>query len=226
MASADGTFAQAPRDRAIEAAVFDIGGVLLDWDPRHLFRDVIPDEERREWFLREVCSPNWNRRQDEGRTWADAVAEAIGRHPDHEPWIRAYDERWIETIGGVDAEVVGLVRELRRNGIPVFALTNYSAEKWVLTREHIDVLHEFDGVVVSGEERVAKPDERIYRILLERHGLDPARTFFTDDVAANVDAARAVGIDAVRFTGVAKLRAHLAERGLVAEEAVDERPDV
>jgi 2-haloacid dehalogenase len=226
MASTRRTIAQSRRDRAVEAVVFDIGGVLLDWDPRHLFREVIPDDDLREWFLREVCSPDWNRRQDEGRTWADAVAEAIGRHPDHEPWIRAYDERWIETIGGVDAEVVALVRELRRNGVPVYALTNYSAEKWKLTREHIDVLDEFDGVVVSGEERVAKPDERIYRILLERHGLDPARTFFTDDVAANVDAARAVGIDAVRFTGVAELRAHLAERGLIAAEPVDERPGV
>ncbi len=212
-----------PRDCAV---VFDIGGVLLDWDPRHLFREVIADEDTREWFLREVCSPAWNLRQDEGRSWADAAAEAIGRHPEHESWIRTYDERWIETIGGVDAEVVAVVRELRRNGVPVYALTNYSAEKWVLTREHIDVLDEFDGVVVSGEERVAKPDERIYRILLERHGLDPARTFFTDDVAANVDAARAVGIDAVRFTGVTELRAHLAKRGLIAEEPVDERPGV
>ena len=209
------------------AVVFDIGGVVLDWDPRHLFRDVIPDEETREWFLREVCSPAWNLRQDEGRSWADAVADAIGRYPEHESWIRTYDERWIETIGGVDDEVIALGRELRDRGVPVYALTNYSIEKWALTQNHIDALTEFDGVVVSGEERVAKPDERIYRTLLERYGLTPERTFFTDDVPANVAAARAVGIDAERFVDAASLRSHLVARGLLeGVEPVDDRPGV
>jgi 2-haloacid dehalogenase len=197
------------------AVVFDIGGVVLDWDPRHLFREVIPDEDTREWFLREVCPPDWNLRQDQGRTWAEAVAEAVGRHPDHEGWIRTYDERWLETIGGVDDDIVRLVRELRREGVPVYALTNYSAEKWALSREHIDVLAEFDGVVVSGEEAVAKPDERIYRILLDRYGLTAERTFFTDDVAANVEAARAVGIDAELFSDAATVRTQLAARGIL-----------
>jgi 2-haloacid dehalogenase len=198
------------------AVVFDVGGVVLDWDPRHLFSDVISDDETREWFLREVCPPAWNLRQDEGRTWAEAVAEAIGRYPEHESWIRTYDERWIETIGGVDHEVIALGRELRSRGTPVYALTNYSAEKWVLSRDHVDALSEFDGVVVSGEERVAKPDERIYRTLLDRYGLTPERTFFTDDVPANVAAARAVGIDAELFVDATSLRSHLADRGLLA----------
>ena len=199
-----------------QAVVFDVGGVLLDWDPRHLFREVIPDEDTREWFLREVCHPEWNRRQDEGRPWADAVAEAIGRHPGHEAWIRAYDERWIEMVGGVDDDVAALVRELRGAGLPVYALTNYSGDKWALSRERFDVLAEFDGVVVSGEERVTKPHERIFRILLERYELTPERTFFTDDVDANVAGARAVGIDAVRFADAASLRSHLMTRGLLA----------
>lgn len=199
-----------------QAVVLDIGGVLLDWDPRHLFRDVIPDEDTREWFLREVCHPEWNRRQDEGRPWAEAIAEAIGRHPGHEAWIRAYDERWIETVVGVDDEVTALVRELRAVGLPVYALTNFSADKWALSRERYDVLAEFDGVVVSGEERVTKPEERIYRILLERFGLTPERTFFTDDADANVAGAQAVGIDAELFTGAASLRSQLVVRGLLA----------
>jgi 2-haloacid dehalogenase len=197
------------------AVVFDVGGVLLDWDPRYLFRDVIPDEDTREWFLREVCSAEWNLRQDEGRTWADAVAEAIGRYPEHESWIRTYDERWIETIGGIDHDVIALVRELRGRGVPVYALTNYSAEKWALSRDQVEALSEFDGVVVSGEEGVAKPDERIFRTLLERYGLMPERTFFTDDVPANVAAARALGIDAERFVDAASLRSHLVGRGLL-----------
>ena len=198
-----------------QAVVLDIGGVLLDWDPRHLFRDVIPDEATREWFLREVCHSEWNRRQDEGRPWAEAIAEAVGRHPEHEAWIRAYDERWIETVRGVDDEVVAVVRELRAGGLPVYALTNFSADKWALSRERFDVLDEFDGVVVSGEERITKPHERIYRILLERYGLTPERTFFTDDLDANVAGARAVGIDAERFVDVATLRSQLVSRGLL-----------
>lgn len=203
------------------AVVFDIGGVLIDWDPRYLFREVIADEDTREWFLREVCSPEWNRQQDRGRPWADAVAEAIARHPEHADWIRAYDERWIETIGGVDRETEALVREVLATGVPVYALTNYSAEKWALSRERFGVLGEFDGVVVSGEERVAKPDERIYRILLQRYGLDPEETYFTDDVPANVEAARAVGIDAERFIDAATARDQLVERGLLDVEPVD-----
>jgi 2-haloacid dehalogenase len=208
-------------DSRTRAVVFDVGGVLLDWDPRHLFRHVIADEAEREWFLRDVVSPEWNLEQDRGRLWADAVAEAIARHPEHEPSIRAYDERWLETIGGVDEDVAALVGEVRAAGVPTYALTNYSAEKWVLSRQRLAVLREFDGVVVSGEERVTKPDEQIYRILLERYGLDPAATFFTDDLAANVAAARAVGIDAERFVDAATLRAQLIERGLLRIDPVD-----
>jgi 2-haloacid dehalogenase len=208
-------------DSHTQVVVFDVGGVLLDWDPRHLFRHVIADEAEREWFLREVVSPEWNLEQDRGRSWADAVAEAIARHPEHEASIRAYDERWLETIGGVHEDVAALVREVRAAGVPTYALTNYSAEKWALSRQRLAVLREFDGVVVSGEERVTKPDERIYRILLERYGLAPAATFFTDDVAANVAAARAVGLDAERFVDAATLRAQLSERGLLRIDPVD-----
>jgi 2-haloacid dehalogenase len=210
-------------DSRTSAVVFDVGGVLIDWDPRHLFRRIIADEQEREWFLREVCSPEWNLEQDRGRPWADAVADAIARHPAHEPSIRAYDERWLETIGGVDEDVAALVREVRGTGLPTYALTNYSAEKWLLSRDRLDILREFDAVVVSGEERVAKPDERIYRILLRRYDLDPATTFFTDDVAANVAGACAVGIDAERFVDAATLRAQLADRGVLEIDPVDER---
>lgn len=218
MASASGTFLQSRREGLSTAVVFDVGGVLLDWDPRHLFGDVIPDDDTREWFLREVCSPDWNHEQDSGRPWSEAVAEAIGRHPEQADWIRAYDQRWLETVGGVDDDSATLVHELRRAGVPVYALTNFSAEKWALSRERFDVLCAFDGVVVSGEERVAKPDERIYRILLDRYDLDPAATFFTDDTPANVAAAGQVGIDAELFVDAATLRAQLVERGLPAVE--------
>lgn len=200
---------------ATNAVVLDVGGVLMDWDPRHLFRKVIEDEGQREWFLAEVCSPQWNRRQDEGRSWADAVAEAAARHPEHEPWIRTYDERWIETIAGLYDETVEVLRELHGSETPVYALTNFSAEKWLLACEHYELLNSFDGVVVSGEESVAKPDPDIYRLLVKRFDLDPPRTFFTDDLKVNVDAARAAGIDAEVFTSAASLRAALVRRGVL-----------
>jgi len=200
---------------AVDAVVLDIGGVLMDWDPRHLFDSLIEDEADREWFLSQVCGPGWNRRQDEGRPWADAVAQAVADHPRWEPWIRAYDERWIETVAGLYGDTVEVLRDLHAGPTPVYALTNFSEEKWALACEHYDLLTSFDGVVVSGEERLAKPDPAIYRVLLERFSMEPARTFFTDDVQHNVDAARAAGLDAELFTGAGRLRGQLAARGVL-----------
>jgi 2-haloacid dehalogenase len=200
---------------ALDAVVLDIGGVLMDWDPRHLFDRLIDDDTDRDWFLSRVCGPGWNHRQDEGRPWADAVAQAVADHPEWEPWIRAYDERWIETVAGLHEDTVDVLHELHASPIPVFALTNFSEEKWTLACEHYDVLTSFDGVVVSGRERVAKPDPAIYQLLADRFSMEPARTFFTDDVQKNVDAARAVGLDAELFTGAARLREQLTARGVL-----------
>ncbi len=197
------------------AVVFDIGGVLMDWNPRHLFSRLIPDEHEREWFLTEVCGPEWNRQQDRGRNWAAAVEEAIARHPERASWIRAFDGRWIETVKGLYPETVRILRDVRRSPVAVYALTNFSAEKWAVASGRYDVLRLFDGVVVSGEERLAKPDPAIYRRLLDRYDLDPASTFFTDDVQDNVDAARAAGIDAELYVDAARLRAQLVERGVL-----------
>ena len=176
---------------------------------------MIEDEREREWFLTAVCGPQWNRRQDEGRSWSDAVAQAIAGYPGHEQWIRAYDERWIETIAGLYDETVAVVEELRRTDTPAYALTNFSAEKWVLAGRRYPLLNCFDGVVVSGEEHLAKPDPKIYRVLVERFDLDPRRTFFTDDLQVNVDAALDAGIDAKLFTTAASLRAQLVGRGVL-----------
>jgi 2-haloacid dehalogenase len=204
-----------PEQPAVDAVVLDIGGVLMDWDPRHLFETLIDDEREREWFLTEVCGPGWNRRQDEGRRWADAVAQAVAEHPEYEQWIRAYDERWMETVAGLYDDTVAVLRELHDAGRPVYALTNFSAEKWALACEHYDLLNGFEGVVVSGEEHLAKPDPEVYRRLVERFGLAPTRTFFTDDVQANVDAARDLGLDAELFTGATRLRGQLVGRGVL-----------
>lgn len=201
---------------AVDAVVLDVGGVLMDWDPRHLFDGLIDDEAEREWFLAHVCSPRWNRRQDEGRGWAEAVAEAVAEHPAYEQLIRAYDERWIETVAGLYDDTVAVLHALHDTSTPVFALTNFSAEKWAVACDHYPLLTEFDGVVVSGKEGVAKPDPAVYRLLLQRYDVEPGRTFFTDDLQQNVDAAREVGIDAELFTCARSLHEQLVARDVLA----------
>lgn len=198
----------------VDAVVFDIGGVLLDWSPNYLYDELIPDPAQRKHFLTNVATPAWNMRQDEGRPWTEAVAELTERHPEHAEWIAAYDSGWLKMCGGIIAGTARLHDELRGAGIPTYALTNFSAEKWLVATENFPELTVFDGAVVSGVEQTTKPGEKIYRILLERYGLDPARTFYTDDVQRNVDAARGVGLHSERFTDAATLRGHLRDHGL------------
>ncbi|GAB2649684.1 HAD family hydrolase [Kribbella swartbergensis] len=204
-------------ERTIDVVVFDIGGVLLDWSPDYLYAELIPDEEQRTRFLAEVTTPDWNHQQDAGRPWAEAIAELTALHPEHAEWIEAYDTGWLKMVKGVFEDTAALVTEVRELGVPTYALTNFSADKWEIAKQSFPILTGFDGEVVSGVEAAVKPDEKIYRILLERYDLDPARTFYTDDMQYNVDGARAVGIDAELFTDAATLRGHLRARGLPLE---------
>lgn len=205
-------------ERAIDAVVLDVGGVILDWSPRYLFDELITEEADREFFFGTVCPPAWNNAQDAGRSWAEAVDEAIGRHPDHAEHIRAYDEHWLRTVAGLIDGTVEIFAELRTVGVPVYALTNFSAEKWPLAVAQWEPLQWFDGAVVSGFERVVKPGPDIFRLLLDRFGLEAGRTFFTDDTPVNVDGARAVGLVAELFTHPAALRAQLADLGVLAAD--------
>jgi 2-haloacid dehalogenase len=201
-------------DRSIDNVVFDIGGVLLDWSPNYLYDELIPDADQREHFLTNIATPAWNLKQDAGRSWAEAVAELTSLHPDHAEWIEAYDTGWLRMVSGVIEDTAELLAQLQAAGVPTYALTNFSVEKWEVATAAFPVLTGFDGTVVSGMEQTVKPDEKIYRILLERYDLDPARTFYTDDVQRNVDGARAVGMDAELFTGAVVLRDQLRVRGL------------
>ncbi|HEU4948962.1 MAG TPA: HAD family phosphatase [Kribbella sp.] len=200
--------------RSIDSVVFDIGGVLLDWSPDYLYGDLIPDPAQREHFLTRIATPDWNRQQDAGRSWAEAVAELSSLHPEHAEWIEAYDSAWLRMVRGVIEDTAEVLVELRAAGLSTYALTNFSADKWEVAKTAFPVLHGFDGEVVSGVEQTVKPDEKIYRILLERYDLDPGRTFYTDDVQHNVDGARAVGIDAELFVGADVLREQLRQRGI------------
>lgn len=200
-----------------EAVVFDLGGVLVDWDPRYLYRTLLSSEDEIDRFLTEVTTPAWNAGQDAGRTWAAAVAELTASFPEHAALIAAYDERWIETLGGSIDGTVDLLRELRDGGsVRLYALTNWSAEKFPLAMERFEWLSWFEGIVVSGTERLVKPDPRIFQLLLDRYGLEASSTVFIDDNPPNVDAAAALGLSSLHFTGPDRLRDELSQLGLVA----------
>ncbi|HLT96569.1 MAG TPA: HAD family phosphatase [Acidimicrobiia bacterium] len=195
----------------IEAVVFDIGGVLIDWDPEYLYRNLIDDPRERRRFLTEVCSPEWNAAQDAGRPWKDAVAELIAEHPHHADLIEAYHLRWEEMVAGPIPGSVEILEDLRARQIPTYALTNFSSDKWEVAVARWQFLGEFDGAVVSGEEGVIKPDPAIYRILLDRFALDPERAFYVDDRIENVRAAEEVGMRASVFVDAPTLRRRLHE---------------
>jgi 2-haloacid dehalogenase len=199
---------------ATTAVVFDLGGVLIDWDPRYLYRKLLADEAAVEEFLATVCTQEWNAEQDGGRPFAEGIAELVERHPEHAAAIAAYRERWPEMLGGDIPGAVALLADLRAAGVPLYALTNWSAETFGYARERFEFLDWFSGVVVSGEERMVKPDPRIFRLLLDRFGLAPDATLFVDDSPANVAAARELGLDAVRFRDPDRLRRDLRARGL------------
>jgi 2-haloacid dehalogenase len=180
--------------------IFDFGGVLLDWNPRNLYRKLIADEAACEHFLTEVCHPEWNVAQDAGRSFAEAEAEAIARHPDKADLIRAWLPRFDEMIPDAIGGTVDILERLHARGVPLYGLTNFSGETFAPTRRRFEFFDRvFRGIVVSGDEKMIKPDPRIYRLLLDRYGVDPHRTVFIDDSAKNVEAANALGIHGIHF---------------------------
>ncbi len=199
----------------IEAAVFDLGGVLIDWNPRHLYRKLFEDERQMERFLTEVCSPQWNLSLDAGRPFEEGAAELLARHPDSEPLIRAWKERWEEMLGGAIPGTVEILEELHAAGLPLHALTNWSAETFPIGLRRFPFLGRFRHILVSGQVGLVKPDPRIFALLVERTGLAPERSVFIDDSQANAAAAQRIGFHAIRFTGAEALRAELARLGLL-----------
>lgn len=207
-------------EQRIDTVVFDLGGVLVDWDPRHLYRSEFDDEAAMEAFLGTVTTPAWNLELDRGRPFADGVRELVAEHPQHEALIRAYHERWPEMLRDAIAGTVEVLTELRAAEVPCYALTNWSAETFPHARERFDFLGVFDGIVVSGEERAVKPDPALFAVLEERFHIAPARTVFIDDSRANVEGAASRGYTTVHFIGPEDLRGRLAGVGLpVATQA-------
>jgi 2-haloacid dehalogenase len=195
--------------------VWDLGGVLIEWDPRNLYRQVFDDEAEMEWFLAEVCHPDWNETQDAGRPFAEGIAEAVSRHPGYRSQIEAFHHRWTEMLGGEVAGSSAVLDELVAAGVPVFALTNWSAETFPLARDRFPLLDRFGGIVVSGEEGTRKPHPEIFEILCARYGLEPSTTLFVDDSERNVRAAAEQGFHVHRFTTASELRRALVGFGLL-----------
>lgn len=199
---------------AIDAVVFDIGGVLLDWDPRYVYRELIGDEAEMERFLAEVCTLEWHAAHDRGTPFEQSCAELAARHPDQAELIWAWARRSEDMIGGPIEGTVAILGELRAAGVRCYALTNMERETYPRRRTRFDFLRTFDGTVVSSDEGVIKPEPEIFRRLLTRYGLEAPRTVFIDDSQRNVAAAAALGMVAIRFRSPEQLRAELVALGL------------
>ncbi len=196
----------------IEAVVFDLGGVLIDWNPRYLYRTLFgEDVQAMERFLSEVCNSAWNERQDAGRPWEEAIAEATAQHPHHAPLIRAYRDRWEEMLRGALDESVRVLEEVRASGKRVFALTNWSQFTFPYALARYPFLGWFEDIVVSGKEGLIKPDPAIFQVLLSRTRIQASRSVFIDDSLKNVETAGRLGFHTIHFRSPAQLRQELAQ---------------
>ncbi|MCP3056248.1 HAD family hydrolase [Aurantimonas marianensis] len=194
--------------------VFDIGKVLIHYDPHIPFRQIIPDDDRRAFFLGEVCSHEWNLEQDRGRPWPEAEAEAIARHPEWAEEIRAFRRDWRQMVPHAYEGSVAILRGLIADGVDVTLLTNFASDTFREAQEKFPFLTETRGVTVSGDIALIKPDRAIYDHHAARFDLDPVRTVFIDDSAPNVDGARQAGWQAIHFTDGELLCQELATLGL------------
>jgi 2-haloacid dehalogenase len=204
-----------PATGPFDVVIFDIGGVIIDWNPVHLYRDLIPDPDELNWFLAEVCSNSWNAEQDRGRTFAEGIEEACGRHPGYRALIEAYWSRWPEMLGGAIPGVPEIITEAATAGTVMYAITNWSAETYPIAKRRHPVLGLFRDVVVSGEVKIIKPDPAIFRHALDRFGVAPHKALFVDDNPANTAAAEALGMGTVLFTDAFDLRERLKLAGLL-----------
>jgi 2-haloacid dehalogenase len=201
---------------SIDTIIFDLGGVLIDWDPRYLYRKIFKTEEEVSWFLENICTSEWNDKQDGGRTFQEATDELVAKYPDHEIPIRAWYDRWQETIPGPVHETVEILKHFKDNPTHrLFALTNWSAETFPWALSTFDFLHWFEGIVVSGIEKTRKPFPEFYHILFDRYNIDPRRALFIDDNIKNIEGGKALGLKTIHFQSPQQLRTELQQGGLI-----------
>ncbi len=196
------------------AVVFDLGGVLIDWNPRRVYRKILPTEAEVEVFLSTVCTLEWDAKQDAGRSLDEGIAELVARFPDRIPLIEAWRDRYAEMALPIP-DSVALLQELRERGVPLFALSNWGADEFEAIRDHFPFLNFFSGVLISGKVGLVKPDPRFFDLLVREHRLNPATVAFIDDRRPNVVAAQQLGFRSFLFRSAADLRENLAHVGLL-----------
>ena len=200
---------------AVTTIILDFGAVLVDWNPHRMLDKYFGSIEKADWFIKNVCTSEWNTEMDGGKPFAQGIAERSAIYPEYAADIQAYYDRWIEMIGGEIPGMREMVAELKAKGYKLYGLTNWSAETFCLVRNEFPVFGLLDGMLVSGEEHLLKPSPEIFQRLVDRFGLTPSECLFIDDNAANVEGSIAFGIPAVRFFGVDSLREDLRERGII-----------
>ncbi len=201
----------------IKAIIFDFGGVLLEWNPRNLYRRYFDRPEEMEAFLSEIDFTSWNAQQDKGRPWDEAVAVLSAQFPHRAELIRSYHEHWEESVTGAIEGTVEIARRLKRAAYHIVGLTNWSAETFPIARRKYDFLHLFDAIIVSGEVGLIKPDPAIFELAVKKTGVPASQCVFIDDHEANVAMAQRLGMQAVLFRGPGALEAKLAEMGILDE---------
>jgi 2-haloacid dehalogenase len=199
----------------VETIVFDLGGVLIDWNPDYVFDELFgEDTARKEYFYQHICTPDWNEMQDAGRPLAEATAERIGKYPDWAAEIAAFYGQWEKMLGGAIEPTVDVFRKLRQCDYRFYALTNWSSETFPIAQQRFELLTWFDGIVVSGVEKTRKPFTDFFEILFSRYDINPQTALFIDDNARNVAASRELGMRAIHFLDPADLPRQLAEYGV------------
>ncbi|WP_423148278.1 HAD family hydrolase [Rubrolithibacter danxiaensis] len=200
----------------IDTIIFDFGGVLIDWNPKYLYKKIFKDEDEMNEFLGTICTPDWNEEQDAGRSLKEATEFLIEKYPDHEINIRAYYDRWEEMLGGVFEGTVEILKKLKESGkYKLYGLTNWSHETFPVAQSRYEFLHWFDGIVVSGTEKSRKPFPEFYQLIIDRYSIVPANSIFIDDNQRNLEGAEKMGINTIHFISSEKLKAALNECGVV-----------
>jgi 2-haloacid dehalogenase len=195
--------------------VFDLGMVLIEWDPRHLYRKVFADFDKMEWFLANVCSPDWNLAQDRQGSLDAGVAERVSRFPEYKSEIQMYRDRWMEMVPGAIAGSVNILEELHQSDVPLYAVTNWNGTTYRATRNRFTFLKLFRDIVVSGDEGLLKPEPAIFELLAKRNGIELSDSLFIDDSLKNVRGAETVGMNGHHFTSPESLRTALLQLGVL-----------
>ncbi len=204
----------------ITTIIFDLGGVLIDWNPRYVYRQIFDTEEKIDWFFENICTPEWNENQDAGRSLKEATEELVAKYPEYEKEVRAYYDRWEEMLGGPISETVEILRSLKETKkYKMYALTNWSAETFPVALKRYDFLNWFDGIVMSGEERTRKPFPEIYLALLNRFAVNSYEAVFIDDSLRNIKGAEAIGIAGIHFQSPQQLLQDLKQSQIILTSA-------